>query len=669
VNTTEKDLSVKQLLVMGGALFSMHFGASCMLYPVQWGRDSGTSVFITYIAIVLTALLLPLLAYVALARGKGSFLGITERICPKFGKVFCTITVLVMGPLYVVPRMSAAAWDAIAQLLGLTDVGILPVIAFNILFYAISYWFLSGRADTMDKIGNILFPVLIGIVVFVIAKGLITPISTHWQPKNYDESPVAYGLLQGYQTGDLPAALMFGLVILQGIHKAGISENRVNKNLIRVGLVGMGMLAITHLGHMVIGASTGGTIDLTLSALYGQVVLQLWGNVGAILFNVALIFAALTTAVGLGGSAGEFFSESLKGKASYKIICLVTMGVSALVSSLGLSNIVKFVGPLLDACYPTAIVVVLFYVLAPNGDNPRLQLGARFAMIGAAVTGCIGIFNTYLSLLNISWPGFTAFYNALPLSNIQLTWIPVSAICFIIGILVSRPKTGRKKPAKKQVVRIVSIFLALCLLGALCVIAVNTYVVQSTKKQILSPDDAAALNDVDCILVLGCYVNENGEPSAMLSDRLQRGVELYEADAAPKLLMSGDHGRYTYDEVTAMRQYALAADIPSQDVFMDHAGFSTYESIYRARDIFQAKKIIIVSQKYHLHRALQIANALGVEAYGVAADYRGYSGQFYRDVREILARNKDFVKSIFKPKPTFLGDAIPIFGDGNLTLG
>jgi len=312
---------------------------------------------------------------------------------------------------------------------------------------------------------------------------------------------------------------------------------------------------------------------------------------------------------------------------------------------------------------------VLFYVLAPNGDNPRLQLGARFAMIGAAVTGCIGIFNTYLSLLNISWPGFTAFYNALPLSNIQLTWIPVSAICFIIGILVSRPKTGRKKPAKKQVVRIVSIFLALCLLGALCVIAVNTYVVQSTKKQILSPDDAAALNDVDCILVLGCYVNENGEPSAMLSDRLQRGVELYEADAAPKLLMSGDHGRYTYDEVTAMRQYALAADIPSQDVFMDHAGFSTYESIYRARDIFQAKKIIIVSQKYHLHRALQIANALGVEAYGVAADYRGYSGQFYRDVREILARNKDFVKSIFKPKPTFLGDAIPIFGDGNLTLG
>ena len=102
---------------------------------------------------------------------------------------------------------------------------------------------------------------------------------------------------------------------------------------------------------------------------------------------------------------------------------------------------------------------------------------------------------------------------------------------------------------------------------------------------------------------------------------------------------------------------------------MDHAGFSTYESIYRAKAIFQTKRVIIVSQKYHLHRALQIANALGLEAYGVAADYQSYSGQLFRDVREILARNKDFIKSIFKPEPTFLGDAIPIFGDGNLTIG
>ncbi len=214
--------------------------------------------------------------------------------------------------------------------------------------------------------------------------------------------------------------------------------------------------------------------------------------------------------------------------------------------------------------------------------------------------------------------------------------------------------------------KIILITAALCIFIAVLVLAVNGYVVCSTADQILSPDEASAVN-ADCILVLGCYVHENGQPSAMLSDRLACSVSLYESGAAPKLLMSGDHGRTAYDEVNAMKQYALDAAVPSSDVFMDHAGFSTYESVYRARDIFQAKKVIIVTQKYHLYRALHIANALGLEAWGVSADYRSYSGQFNREVREILARNKDFVNGIFLPAPTFLGETIPVFGDGNLT--
>lgn len=439
-----KDLSLKQLLVMGGALFSMHFGASCMLYPVNWGKDSGNEVFIAYIAIVLTALLLPLLAYVALARGKGNFAAITSKISPRFGPVFCTVTVLVMGPLYVIPRMSAAAWDAIMQLTGLSLPGFLPIFLFNCLFYAVAYWFLSGRSDTVDKIGNLLFPVLILIVVLVIGKGLLTPISNEWQPKSYPESSLAYGLLQGYQTGDLPAALMFGLIIIQGIQKAGISESRTNRNLILVGVVGMGMLAITHLGHMIVGASTGGTIDLTLSALYCEVVLQLWGSTGAIFFNIALVLAALTTAVGLCGSAGEFFTETMRGKASYKVVSLVTVCVSTLVASLGLSNIVTFVGPLLDACYPAAIVVVLFYVLSPNLESPRLIKGTRWAMIAAAVTGGVDVLYTYNTLLGINSTAFRDVYQALPLSDLRLTWIPVSVVCFLIGILAYRNRKENK---------------------------------------------------------------------------------------------------------------------------------------------------------------------------------------------------------------------------------
>jgi len=131
--------------------------------------------------------------------------------------------------------------------------------------------------------------------------------------------------------------------------------------------------------------------------------------------------------------------------------------------------------------------------------------------------------------------------------------------------------------------------------------------------------------------------------------------------------MSGDHGRPGYNEVAAMKQHAIDAGIPSSDIFMDHAGFSTYESLYRARDVFEADRMIIVTQEYHLYRALYVAERLGLDAYGVASDYHTYRGQAFRECREMLARCKDFCMALFQPKPTFLGEAIPISGNGDLT--
>ena len=153
----------------------------------------------------------------------------------------------------------------------------------------------------------------------------------------------------------------------------------------------------------------------------------------------------------------------------------------------------------------------------------------------------------------------------------------------------------------------------------------------------------------------------------MLSDRLTVGVQLYDSGAAPKLLMSGDHGQTDYDEVNAMKQFAIDRNIPSEDIFMDHAGFSTYESMYRAAEIFKAKKVIIVTQEYHLYRAVYIAEQLGLEAYGVSSDLQGYLNQSMYDFREVLARDKDFVQTIFMPEPTYLGEAVPIYGSGDDT--
>lgn len=226
----------------------------------------------------------------------------------------------------------------------------------------------------------------------------------------------------------------------------------------------------------------------------------------------------------------------------------------------------------------------------------------------------------------------------------------------------------KKKTRKKGLRRFISLLVILTIVCAAAVLTVNIIMLSATSDCIITAEEAAAF-DADCVLVLGAGVREDGTPSHMLRDRIDTGVMLYEMQAAPKLLMSGDHGRVEYDEVNVMRDRALDAGVPSADVFMDHAGFSTYDSLYRARDVFAAKRVIIVTQAYHLPRALYIARTLGLEAWGVSADLNKYYGQLGRDIREAAARAKDMLYCWAKPEPVVLGEVIPITGSGEATLG
>ncbi len=232
--------------------------------------------------------------------------------------------------------------------------------------------------------------------------------------------------------------------------------------------------------------------------------------------------------------------------------------------------------------------------------------------------------------------------------------------------------TERAKNKNRRILRrftkIVAILSALLTAGLIYAFSVNAYIISYSDEYILSRDDAAKLEDVDCILILGAGIWGDAL-SPMLEDRMLTGIDLYKNGASQKILVSGDHGREDYDEVNAMKEFAVKNGVSSEDVFMDHAGFSTYESMYRARDVFEAEKIIIVTQKYHLYRAVYNARKLGIEAYAVSSDLREYGGftDSYNNKREFLARNKDYLWCIFKPKPTYLGDSIPISGNGKLT--
>lgn len=188
----------------------------------------------------------------------------------------------------------------------------------------------------------------------------------------------------------------------------------------------------------------------------------------------------------------------------------------------------------------------------------------------------------------------------------------------------------------------------------------------STAKYILNGEDLEDLRDfeAECILVLGAGLRPDGTPNFMLQDRLDKGIELYKNGAAPKLLLSGDNGQAHYDEVNAMKIYTLNQGVPPEDIFMDHAGFSTYESMYRAKEVFQVEKAFIITQEFHQYRSVYIARGFGVEAYGVPAIAKNYVGQSRFEFREFLARNKDFFKMLIKPEPTYLGEAIPITSSG-----
>ena len=148
---------------------------------------------------------------------------------------------------------------------------------------------------------------------------------------------------------------------------------------------------------------------------------------------------------------------------------------------------------------------------------------------------------------------------------------------------------------KKKKILIIGLVVLICLaiIGIVTVICVNSHVKRVGGHNIITPEEAAELKDGDCIVVLGCQVKDDGKPSDMLADRLRRGIELYNQGVAPKIIMSGDHGQKEYDEVNTMKQVAVDAGIPSNDIFMDHAGFSTYETLYRAKEIFEADKIVV----------------------------------------------------------------------------
>jgi len=197
------------------------------------------------------------------------------------------------------------------------------------------------------------------------------------------------------------------------------------------------------------------------------------------------------------------------------------------------------------------------------------------------------------------------------------------------------------------------------------ILFINTYIKISTKNDIYT--NTNSLPKYYTAIVLGARVYKSGQPSIYLKDRLNKALELYNNGIVKRILLSGDHGTKNYDEVNNMKAYLLKKGIPTEDIFLDHAGFDTFSSMQRAKKVFLINDAIIVSQKFHLARAVYLAQKSDISACGIIADSTAYDNLLYLEFREYFARIKAFFNIIFKRIPKYLGEPIPITGNSSLS--
>jgi vancomycin permeability regulator SanA len=232
---------------------------------------------------------------------------------------------------------------------------------------------------------------------------------------------------------------------------------------------------------------------------------------------------------------------------------------------------------------------------------------------------------------------------------------------------VDTAQTRMQQKQKRRLLWTVIIVGIAALLGIAAFFSIQAYVKNFAKPFIIN--DVQDAPEAGAIMVLGAFVDSGGRPSLVLRDRLDYGYELYAQGRAAKIIVSGDHGQKEYNEVAAMRDYLIEKGVPREDIFMDHAGFNTYDSMYRAKEIFGVESLLIATQEFHISRSVYIARKLGIDAYGYPSPDRSIFRMRTFKLRESLARVKAVWDVLVERQPRFLGDAIPISGDGSATDG
>ena len=419
--------TVRDIIVVGFALFSMFFGAGNVIFPPYLGMESGPQWLLGFSAYFIADIGLALLGVFALLR-----VGSSEAVTLRLGKIpaellMCAI-ILCIGPMVAIPRTSATTFEmAISPNLS----GVSPVL-FSVLFFALILALCIKESAVVDIVGKVLTPLLLVGLFAIIIKGIVTPLGEIAALPQIANAAVT-GIKAGYQTMDALAALPFGIIVLQSVTAKGYDSGRKQFRVVGGAAVLAGVLLLcVYMGLAYLGATVSAqyTSDIGRAQLIMALVEALMGKVGVILFGVVVGLACVTTAIALTSSAAAYFAELCRGKVSYKVFVIAICVFSAVVSNLGLDRIVAVAAPVLDVIYPPTLVLIFISLLAPRLPD-RVSRGAA---IGALLTSVLCTLNAN----GIHIP----FMANLPLYDLGLSWLlPAVIFGLAASLLPGRSQT------------------------------------------------------------------------------------------------------------------------------------------------------------------------------------------------------------------------------------
>ena len=424
--------TVRDIIVVGFALFSMFFGAGNVVFPPYLGMESGPQWLLGFSAYFIADIGLALLGVFALLR-----VGSSEAVTLRLGKIpaellMCAI-ILCIGPMVAIPRTSATTFEmAITPNIP----GVSPVL-FSVLFFALILALCIKESAVVDIVGKVLTPLLLVGLFAIIIKGIVTPLGEIAALPQIANAAVT-GIKAGYQTMDALAALPFGIIVLQSVTAKGYDSGRKQFRVVGGAAVLAGVLLLcVYMGLAYLGATVSAqyTSDIGRAQLIMALVEALMGKVGVILFGVVVGLACVTTAIALTSSAAAYFAELCRGKVSYKVFVIAICVFSAVVSNLGLDRIVAVAAPVLDVIYPPTLVLIFISLLAPRLPD-RVSRGAA---IGALLTSVLCALNAN----GIHIP----FMANLPLYDLGLSWLLPAVIFGLAASLLS----GRSQTREARV--------------------------------------------------------------------------------------------------------------------------------------------------------------------------------------------------------------------------